>query len=93
VSSKKIVAVPSVAQSVLALDEQVSLNIPQLAKYTGLTPWQARMAIWSGKLPAKKHGRNLIVLRSDADAYISSLPNVAPATDKAWFAKRQAVRP
>jgi hypothetical protein len=86
VSPKKSIAVPSV---VLLDPTQTAYNTRQAAVYLGMTCWQVRSAIWTGKLPAKRVGRDLIVRRVDADAYLAGLPNVEPIT-KDWMIKRLA---
>lgn len=68
---------------------QQAFNTRQAAVYLGLTCWQVRTAIWTGKLPAKRVGRDLIVRRADADAYLAGLPNVEPNSAQ-WLAKRTA---
>jgi len=89
-SSKKKAVVVSPAE--VRIDPtQASFTIPQVAAYCGLTPWQVRMVVWKGQLPAKKIGKSLIILRADADSFLKSLPNVA-ASEAAWLAKRQAVK-
>jgi excisionase family DNA binding protein len=66
---------------------QASFTIPQVAKYSGLTPWQVRMSVWQGKLPAKRVGKCLIILRDDVDAFLKALPNITLNTSE-WLAKR-----
>jgi hypothetical protein len=85
-SPKKNVVVPS---AVLLDPSQASYNTRQAAVYLGLTCWQVRSAIWSGTLPAKRVGRDLIVRRVDADLYLESLPNAEPIR-KPWMLKRLA---
>ncbi|HYY73155.1 MAG TPA: hypothetical protein VE778_06140 [Candidatus Bathyarchaeia archaeon] len=83
---KKLLAV----SPAIALDpSQTAYNTRQAAVYLGLTCWQVRTAIWTGKLPAKRVGRDLIIRRADADAYLAGLPNVEPNSAQ-WLAKRQA---
>ena len=85
-SPKKSVAVPPA----VTLDPtQTAYNTRQCAVYLGLTCWQVRSAIWSGTLPAKRVGRDLIVRRVDADLYLESLPNAEPIR-KPWMLKRIA---
>lgn len=70
---------------------QKSFTIPQAAAYSGLTHWQVRMAIWQGRLAAKRVGKSLIVLRQDVDGFLEALPTVS-ANDAEWLRNRQAVR-
>lgn len=82
-NNKKAVAVPTVV-----LDpSQASFNLEQLGVYLGLSLWQARTLIWEGKIPALKVGRNLLVRRADADAYIAGAATLRPCRS-AWLAKR-----
>jgi hypothetical protein len=87
-SSKK--KSPAVAVPAVTLDPtQQAFNTRQAAVYLGLTCWQVRSAIWSGKLFAKRVGRDLIIRRASADAFLESLPNAEPIT-KDWMLKRLA---
>lgn len=70
---------------------QASFTIPQVAKYSALSHWQVRMAVWEGKLPAKRVGKSLIILRADVDKFLGELPNVG-ANSAEWLAKRTGVR-
>ena len=47
------------------------------------------MAIWQGKLPARRVGKSLVILRRDADEFLTSLPAVQPLKSE-WLADRQA---
>ena len=67
---------------------QAAFDIRQLSLYTGLSVWQCRSAIWAGTLPARRVGKNLIILRPDADAFLKSLPPVPPSNAQ-WLAKRK----
>lgn len=87
---KNILVVPSVVE--LRLDpSQTSFTIPQVAAYTGLTQWQVRMAIWQGRLAAKRVGKSLIVLRQDVNGFLEALPTVS-LNEADWLRNRQAVR-
>jgi excisionase family DNA binding protein len=57
-----------------------SLNLADAAKYAGVKQWTLSEAIMSGSLPAKKPGRERIVLVRDLDAWLDSLDNVKPST-------------
>jgi hypothetical protein len=79
---------PAVVKKVVSIDpSQKSFSVPQCALYTGLTHWQVRMAVWQGKLPARRVGKSLVILRSDADAFVEGLPTVS-ANNSAWLARR-----
>lgn len=91
---RKKVALP---KKTVSLDpSQRAFTIPQVSAYTSLTHWQVRMAIWQGKLPAKKVGKSLLILRDDADTFLESLPTVS-VNNSDWLARRDrvsvAVRP
>lgn len=87
--SKKSKAVPSSVEVRLDPTQQ-AFNTRQAAVYLGLTCWQVRTAIWTGKLAAKRVGRDLIIRRADADTYLAGLPNVEPNSAQ-WLQKRQKV--
>jgi len=79
------------AKKLVSLDpSQRAFTIPQVSAYAGLTHWQVRMAIWQGKLAAKKVGKSLIVLRDEADKFLESLPTVS-ANNSDWLARRNRV--
>jgi excisionase family DNA binding protein len=87
--------VPLVTQPTVAAKKTVSidptqagLSVPQCAVYAGLSHWQVRMAIWQGKLPARRVGKSLLILRSDADTFLENLPTVS-ANNSPWLANRQ----
>jgi hypothetical protein len=79
---------PAVPAVVLDPTQQ-AFNTRQASVYLGLTCWQVRSAIWSGKLPAKRVNRDLLIRRVDADAFLESLPNAEPIR-KEWMLKRLA---
>jgi hypothetical protein len=66
---------------------QVSFTIRQGAVYSGLGEWRIRMAVWEGRLPARRDGKSLIILRSDIDDFLRTLPLVAP-NQSDWLARR-----
>jgi hypothetical protein len=70
---------------------QKGLSVPQCALYTGLSHWQVRMAIWQGRLSARRIGKSLVILRSDADAFLEALPAVS-ANNSAWLARRSPAK-
>jgi hypothetical protein len=77
------------AKKTVSIDPaQKGLSVPQCALYTGLSHWQVRMAIWQGRLSARRVGKSLVILRSDADAFLENLPPVK-ANNSAWLANRQ----
>jgi len=94
VLSMKTKPQPPVANKVISIDpSQKSFSVPQCAIYTGLSHWQVRMAIWQGKLSARRVGKSLVILRSDADAFLDGLPTVS-VNNSAWLSRRTSdVRP
>jgi hypothetical protein len=83
-------SIASPEKSVSIDPTQAAFSIPQISAYTGLSHWRVRMAIWQGRLAAKKVGKSLIILRADADAFLAALPAVS-ANKSDWLARRQAV--
>lgn len=68
---------PTAAKKSISIDPtQKGLSVPQCALYAGLSHWQVRMAIWQGRLSAKRVGKSLVILRSDADKFRENLPTV-----------------
>jgi hypothetical protein len=79
---------PAVVKKIISIDpSQKSFSVPQCALYTGLSHWQVRMAIWQAKLPARRVGKSLVILRSDADTFLEGLPIVS-ANNSAWLSRR-----
>jgi len=70
---------------------QASFTIPEVSRYTGLTHWQVRMSIWQGRLAALKVVKSLVILRTDVDNFLASLPAVEPNSAD-WLSKRNALR-
>ncbi len=47
----------------------------EAAEYTGLSIYKIKTAIRQNRLPAKKHGKDILVLREDLDAFIDNFEN------------------
>lgn len=78
-----------VVPAVVSVDpSQLSYNLKQLGVVLGLTEWQCRTLIWEGKIPALKVGRNLLVRRADAEAYLQGAATLRPCGAE-WLRKRQ----
>lgn len=45
----------------------------EAADYTGLSIWKIKLAIRNHDLPAKRHGKDVLVLREDLDALIEAM--------------------
>lgn len=80
---------PAAPNKVVSIDpSQKSFTVPQCALYTGLSHWQVRMAVWQGKLLARRIGKSLVILRSDTDTFLEGLPTVS-VNNSSWLANRQ----
>jgi excisionase family DNA binding protein len=47
-------------------------TIPDAAEYLGRSPWAVRSMIWSGKLPAVRDGKRVLVDVYDLDRWIDN---------------------
>jgi len=56
----------------------VSLSIPEAVKASGIGRTTIFDMIKTGRLPAKKLGARTIILRSDLEAFVTSLPYRTP---------------
>jgi excisionase family DNA binding protein len=50
------------------------------ADYCGVRAWTISEAVYDGRLPARRLGRSLVILKDDLDCFLSSLPTVEPST-------------
>jgi len=82
------VPISDIATTSTAIMEPRGLRIRDAVAYSGLTPWAIRTAIWAGRLPAKKSGRGIIILRSDLDSFLDNLPTTE-TNNSEWFINRQ----
>ena len=57
----------------------VSLSIPEAVKASGIGRTTIFDMIKTGRLPAKKLGARTLILRSDLEAFVTSLPSRPPA--------------
>jgi hypothetical protein len=64
------------------------LRVEAAANYSGLTCWNIRTAIWSGKLVARTGGKYLIILKDDLDFFLESLP-LAEQNNADWLKARR----
>ncbi len=67
---------PAVENTPSSISTPIALPLKQAAQCSGLTVWAIRNAIWDRKLVARLAGKRLLVLRSDLEAYVASLPQV-----------------
>ena len=56
----------------------VSLSIPEAVKASGIGRTTIFDMIKTGRLPAKKLGARTLILRSDLEAFVASLPSRTP---------------
>jgi excisionase family DNA binding protein len=47
-------------------------TIPEAAEYLGRSPWAVRSLIWSGKLPAVRDGKRILLDVYDLDRWIEA---------------------
>lgn len=55
--------------------QTVARSVQGTAIYLGLGVSTVYKLVDQGRLPARREGRKLLILTSDADAYLASLPN------------------
>lgn len=65
-----------------------ALQIPDAAKYLGVTVWCIRCAIWNGQLPARRFGQTHVVLRSDLEQFAEEGDPVPPLNAE-WIQRRR----
>jgi hypothetical protein len=58
----------------VATAEQQVLAVPQTARLTGQTERAVWLDVYRGKIPHRRWGRKVIVLRSELEAFLNSLP-------------------
>jgi len=68
---------------------QGALNIIQAAAYCGVRCSAIEDAVRDGRLAGRRLGRNVIIIRSDLDAFLSSLEIVAVHTPPSILKRRQ----
>jgi len=61
-------------QPASALPDQLSFNIPEVARLIGRTEIATRRLIERGDLPARRWGRRVVVLADDLETFIRNLP-------------------
>lgn len=57
--------------------ESLTLDREQAAKYTGLSIASIDREIVAKRLKAKKYGKRVLILRSEAERFVESLPDLA----------------
>lgn len=71
---------------------QGALSIREAAAYCGVRCSAIESVIRDGKLPGRRLGRNIIVLKSDLDAFLSSL-DIIPVHTPPSILRRREQRP
>jgi excisionase family DNA binding protein len=56
------------------LKDRLSLSPEEASALTGIGLTSIRQAVASGDLPARRHGRRIIILRDDLQAWLKALP-------------------
>jgi excisionase family DNA binding protein len=67
-----------------------ALNIAESAIYCGVRCSAIESVIRDGKLPGRRLGRNVIILKSDLDAFLASLDIIPAHTPPSILARRAA---
>jgi excisionase family DNA binding protein len=73
------------------LRPQGALNITQAAAYCGVRCSAIEDAVRDGRLPGRRLGRNVIIIKSDLDAFLVSL-DIVPVHTPASILKRRQER-
>jgi hypothetical protein len=60
-----------------ATAEQVALTVPQAAKITGQTARALWLDIYRGRVPHRRHGHRVIILRDELLAFLKRLPGLS----------------
>jgi excisionase family DNA binding protein len=69
--------------------QQGSFNYSQAAQYAGVHFSAIETVVREGRLPARKLGRNIIILRSDLDNFLASLDVVYTPTSTSVSERRR----
>jgi excisionase family DNA binding protein len=74
-------------------DLQAAFSAVKAAHYLGLGLTRVKVLVRTGRLPAFKDGRRTVILKTDLDAFLASLPPATPSTaSRDAGGKFQAVR-
>jgi excisionase family DNA binding protein len=66
-----------------------AFNIMQAAAYSGVRSSAVEEAIRDGRLPGRRLGRNVIILKSDLDSFLASLEIIPAHTPPSVLRRRQ----
>ena len=90
---KEVSALFSSPKTVVVDPSALAYSVKQASVVAGLSQWRLRLAIWEGRLPARRNGSSrrsaLVILRADLEAYLKTLPTVG-VHNAPWLAKRRA---
>lgn len=76
----------------LVLDGVEMLDVREAARLARRTPETVRRWIWSGRLPARRHGNKLLVTHADLDDLMGTRPGDVRMTLADWVARQAAAR-
>lgn len=68
---------------------QGALNIAQSASYCGVHSSAIESAVRDGKLPGRRLGRNVVILKSDLDEFLAGLDIIPAHTPPSILKRRQ----
>ena len=74
------------------LSTHAALNIPQAAIYAGVKSSAIEEVIRDGRLPGRRLGRNIVILRSDLDSFLESLDVISPHVPPSVAKRREERR-
>jgi excisionase family DNA binding protein len=69
--------------------EQGAFNVVQAAAYCGVHCAAVEEAVRDGRLTGRRFGRNVIVLKSDLDAFLAALDVISVHTPRSILKRRQ----
>jgi excisionase family DNA binding protein len=71
------------------LCSQAAFNIPQAAIYAGVKSSAIEEVVRDGRLPGRRLGRNIIVLKADLDSFLASLSVISPHVPPSIVKRRE----
>lgn len=69
----------------MSLPEADLVDVQEAAVVAGRSPETVRRWVWSGQLRARKHGRRLMIARTELDAFISLRPEGHAVSLAEWL--------
>jgi hypothetical protein len=70
-------------KTAVPLADRLTLSPEDASALSGIGVTRIREAIYSGALPARKHGVRWIIFPDDLKAWLKALPKAAPAASEA----------